>query len=135
MPKYSEKSLRELNSADSDLQIIFHEVIKIIDCTILEGHRDQTRQELAYQSGRSKVRWPKGNHNQVPSKAVDVAPWPIDWSDKTKTLARFYFLAGVVKGIAHQHGITIRYGGDWDSDNQFDDQTFDDLVHYEIVRD
>ncbi len=30
---------------------------------------------------------------------------------------RFYFFAGIVKGIAWELGIGVRWGGDWDSDN------------------
>jgi peptidoglycan L-alanyl-D-glutamate endopeptidase CwlK len=28
----------------------------------------------------------------------------------------------------------IRWGGDWDSDDIFDDQNFDDLPHFELVK-
>ena len=57
-----------------------------------------------------------------------LAPYPIDWNDKE----RFYFFAGYVKGIASQMGIELRWGGDWDSDNQLHDQTFMDLPHFEL---
>jgi hypothetical protein len=29
-------------------------------------------------------------------------------------------------------GIGLRWGGDWDSDKDFSDQNFDDLVHWEL---
>jgi peptidoglycan L-alanyl-D-glutamate endopeptidase CwlK len=59
-----------------------------------------------------------------------VAPYPIDWND-TK---RFYHFAGFVLGVAKSSkiAIPIRWGGDWDSDNDLNDQTFMDLVHWEL---
>lgn len=70
-------------------------------------------------------------HNKTPSLAVDVAPWPIDWNDKN----RFYHFAGRVQGIAQMFNIKIRWGGDWDSDNDLKDQNFYDLPHFELVTD
>jgi len=74
----------------------------------------------AYNSGRSKVKWPDGKHNRSPSMAVDAAPYPIDWQDRE----RFYYFAGYVMGVAdmlHAEGLIthrLRYGGDWDRDAQ-----------------
>jgi peptidoglycan L-alanyl-D-glutamate endopeptidase CwlK len=67
-------------------------------------------------------------HNSKPSLAVDIAPYPIDWADDE----RFYFLAGIIKAASHQVGVKVRWGGDWDSDDDFHDQTFMDLGHFEI---
>ena len=67
-------------------------------------------------------------HNQEPSLAVDVAPWPIDWNDSH----RFYHFAGFVLGIAAALNIRLRWGGDWDSDFDLRDQTFFDLPHFEL---
>jgi len=30
-------------------------------------------------------------------------------------------------------GVTLRWGGDWDRDTEVQDNSFDDLVHFEIV--
>ena len=60
--------------------------------------------------------------------ALDVCPYPIDWNDKD----RFYNFAGLVKGIAISMDIKIRWGGDWDGDNDLKDQTFFDLPHFEL---
>ena len=35
---------------------------------------------------------------------------------------------------AAKQGIEIRTGMDWDGDGDYRDQTFDDLVHVEVVR-
>jgi len=64
-----------------------------------------------------------------PARAVDVVPYPIDWDDREG----FYAFGGFVKGVASQKGIKIRWGGDWDSDNDLHDQNFIDLPHFELA--
>ena len=128
MATFSKRSRDRLETCDIRLQRIMDEVIEIIDCEILEGHRGKELQDLYFSQGKSKLQFPESKHNQNPSIAIDIAPYPIDWNDKS----RFYFLAGVVKGVAYNQGIKIRWGGDWDSDNDFKDQTFFDLPHFEI---
>ena len=66
--------------------------------------------------------------------AVDVVPYfkskpNIRWNDKNK----FYEFAGFVQGIASQLDIDIRWGGNWDSDDELNDQTFFDLPHFELT--
>ena len=128
MPRFSTRSKSRLNTCDEKLVKLFEEVVKGFDCTIIEGHRGQKKQDEAYNKGNSKVKFPNGKHNKSPSLAVDVAPYPIDWRDRD----RFEFFAGYVLGIASQMGIKIRWGGDWDMDTKTKDNKFDDLVHFEI---
>ena len=128
MPRFSTRSKSRLNTCDEKLVELFKEVVKGFDCTIIEGHRGQKKQDEAYNKGNSKVKFPNGKHNKSPSLAVDVAPYPIDWRDRD----RFHYFAGYVLGIASQMGIKIRWGGDWDMDTQTKDNSFDDLVHFEI---
>jgi peptidoglycan L-alanyl-D-glutamate endopeptidase CwlK len=87
-------------------------------------------QNRAFQDGHSTKPWPESRHNSEPSDAVDAVPYPVDWSDRR----RFYHFAGFVKGMAVSMGIRIRWSGDWDSDTRLDDQTFDDLPHFELMR-
>ena len=129
MPEYSKKSQQKLSTCHSDLQALFREVIKYVDCTILEGHRDEARQNRLYNLGKSRVMYPDSSHNELPSMAVDVVPYPIDWND----LARFYYFGGIVTGIAFKLGIPLRWGGDWDKDMQVKDQNFNDLPHFELL--
>lgn len=129
MPRFGEKSKAQLASAHPELQRLFNAVIEFYDCTILEGHRGEARQNQLYEDGKTTLRWPHSKHNVLPSRAVDVAPYPIDWGDRE----RFYFLAGVVKAYANALGIKVRWGGDWDSDDDLHDQRFDDLPHWELV--
>jgi hypothetical protein len=39
----------------------------------------------------------------------------------------------MLRGIAHEMGVKIRWGGDWDSDGEIKDNSFDDLVHVELI--
>ena len=129
MPEFSEQSRGKLVTCDASLQLLFNEVVKKYDCSVITGYRGKAEQEEAFKNGKSQVHFPNGKHNKIPSVAIDVSPYPIDWSD-TK---RFYHFAGYVKGVANSLGISIRWGGDWNSDNNFSDNAFNDLVHFEIV--
>ena len=132
MPKFSSASMERLESCHEDLQDLFLEVVQEFDCTILCGRRGKKAQNDAYREGRSTKKWPGSKHNTEdyePSDAVDVAPYPINWENRK----RFYYFAGYVQGVADRMGIKIRWGGDWDSDTDLDDQTFFDLPHFERV--
>ena len=128
MPSFSERSKDRLSTCEPKLQELFNAVVGQFDCTILEGHRGQERQDRLYDERRSQLRYPNGRHNKLPSQAVDVAPYPVDWQN----IRRFYLFAGYVLGIAEGMGISIRWGGDWDMDTEITDQTFNDLVHFEV---
>lgn len=65
----------------------------------------------------------------MPSNAVDIAPYPIDWNDRE----RFTYLAGHVKMAAHMLGIKVTWGGDWNNNNEVKDNNFDDLPHFELT--
>jgi peptidoglycan L-alanyl-D-glutamate endopeptidase CwlK len=129
MPKFSEKSQSNLSSCDDDLQKLFNLVVQGFDCTIIEGHRGEESQNEKFRTGKSKVKYPRGKHNVLPSKAVDVAPYPIDWNDRE----RFTYFAGYVKAKAEDMGFRVRWGGDWNSDWEVKDNGFDDLVHFELL--
>lgn len=129
MKEFGKASKERLGTCHSDLQRLFAEVQKRYDCTIVCGYRGEEDQEEAYRTGKSKVRFPNSKHNQSPSLAVDVVPFPIDWKDRT----RFYHFAGFVLGVAAGMGIKIRWGGDWDGDFVLNDQKFFDLPHFELV--
>lgn len=127
MFRFSEQSRRHLDTCSENLQRVFERVIAGYDCTIICGHRGKEAQNEAFRTGASKKQWPESNHNDLPSRAVDVAPYPIDW----KNSKRFYHFAGYVQAVAEEMGVRLRWGGDWDSDRDLDDQTFMDLVHFE----
>lgn len=129
MPHFSEESLANLSTCHPLLQQVFHEVIRNFDCSVLEGHRDKARQNQMEEEGKSQVRWPEGKHNTVPSLAVDVCPYPVVWDDRERQT----LFAGYVLATAKAMAINLRWGGDWDRDTEVRDNSFDDLVHFEIV--
>ena len=128
MPRFGRKSKERLATCEEDLQVLFKEVIKYVDCSILEGHRGKDRQNALYKEGKTKVLYPRGRHNADPSRAVDVVPYPVDWEDRE----RMTLFAGFVLGIASQMGLNIRWGGDWDQDFEVQDNKFDDFPHFEL---
>jgi len=134
MPKFSNRSKERLETCDERLQKVFNEVIKHFDCTILEGHRSNERQEELYRQGKSKIK-KGGKHNSLPSKAVDVAPFVkgkgIPWDDSKY----FYYFGGYVLGVAQSMGIKLRHGYDWNMNFNLDDQSFFDGPHFELTED
>lgn len=136
MASFGTVSTQRLATCEPDLQYIFREVVKHFDCSVLCGHRDEAAQTKAFNNRASKVQYPDSRHNSYPSMAVDVAPYPIDWND----LERFRHFGFYVKGVAAvllergEIDHSIRWGGDWDSDHDTKDQTFNDLVHFELKR-
>lgn len=129
MPAFSKRSRENLSQCHPDLQRLFNDVIQHFDCSVICGHRGMEEQEEAFRTGKSKAHFGESKHNHMPSMAVDVVPYPLDWDDRE----RFGLLAGFVKGRAISLGINIRWGGDWDQDNQMRDETFLDMPHYELI--
>lgn len=129
MPKFGKRSKRNLAQCENQLQDLFNEVIKHFDCSVICGHREQKEQDEAFYSERSKVEFPNSKHNTLPSLAVDVLPYPIDFKDTD----RMYMFVGFVRGIAASMNISIKSGADWDSDTEVNDQIFHDLPHFELI--
>lgn len=132
MPTFGPASRAQLSTCDERLQRVLNEAIKYVDFSVVEGHRGQAAQDAAYAKGLSKLKWPHGNHNADPSRAADIAPFPIDWRDKTTSIARFAFVSGVVQVCAKQLGIKVRFGWDWNRDLDPRDETFLDWPHVEL---
>ena len=130
MARFGRRSKERLATCEKDLQMVFNEVIKHVDCSVLEGHRSGERQDKLYDEGKTKVRYPNGRHNSSPSRAVDVTPYPVNWKDRERQT----LFAGFVLGIANQMGINIRWGGDWDQDFEVQDNKFDDFPHFELKK-
>ena len=128
MAKFGKTSRERLSTCHEDLQKVLNEVIKYVDCSVLEGHRSAERQDKLYEEGKTKVKYPNGRHNQNPSNAVDVVPYPVDWNDRE----RFHLFAGFVLGIARSMDINLRWGGDWNQNFEVDDNKFDDFPHFEL---
>tara|TARA_R100001594_G_scaffold136728_1_gene179251 strand:+ start:44 stop:421 length:378 start_codon:yes stop_codon:yes gene_type:complete len=124
MPRFGKRSKERLKGVDTKLVNVLNELIKIMDVTIIEGLRSEERQEKLLKEGKTKTKFSK----HIQGKAVDLAPYPIDWDDRD----RFHYMGGMIRGIAKQLNVNVRWGGDWDSDGETKDNSFDDLVHVEI---
>ena len=125
MPRFGKRSKERLKGVDERLVNVANELVKIMDCTVLEGLRTKERQSKLIAEGKSKTKYSK----HIEGKAIDIAPYPIDWEDRE----RFHYMGGMARGIGHALGVTVRWGGDWDSDGEVKDNNFDDLVHFEII--
>lgn len=145
MAKFGKVSQSRLDTCHPDLQKILNLVINYYDFSVLEGARTTEKQMEYFAAGKSKLDGiTKKSKHQVEdgglSMAVDIAPYPIDFGDGLKSRARFYELAGYMN-MASQMLIAsgqithdLRWGGDWDRDKDFSDQSFDDLPHFELIK-
>lgn len=125
--KFSKESLDKLKGIDSRLQVLAHRVLETHDCKVIYGLRTLDEQKQLLKEGLTRTL----NSKHIEGRAIDLAPYPVDWQD-TK---RFYYFAGIVMATASDMEIGIRWGGDWDSDNDLNDQTFMDLIHFELKND
>lgn len=127
MPAFGTRSKERLRGVDTRLRNVLNEVVKFYDITILEGMRTEDRQRELVAKGASQTM--KSKH--IDGKAVDIAPYPVpDWKNKDQ----FVYMAGRVMQEADNQKIPVRWGGNWDRDNEVvTDQKFDDLVHFEIT--
>lgn len=131
MPVFGATSKRRLAELHPDLQRVLLGAIQVMDFSIVCGYRGKDDQEKAVREKKSTKHFPDSKHNTVPSSAADLCPYRngLRWEDREA----FYLLGGVLKAVAHQMGIRIRLGLDWDGDNDVHDQTFHDLPHVELA--
>lgn len=128
MAKFSSESEDKLSKCDSRIVEVMRTVIQFIDFTIICGHRNQRDQDIAYNLGNSKVKYPESKHNTMPSKAIDVAPYPLNWGDTES----FIYLAGYIMMTAELLDIKLKWGGDWNRNDRTIDEKFRDIGHFEI---
>ena len=126
MPKFSNRSMTNLNSCHLVLRRVMSLAIEKADFTVLCGHRGQEEQDAAFEAGNSELKCARSKHNYDRSNAVYIAPYPIDWHDE----ARFHSVAAEVKRAwgamtdGAKMGYDLSWGGDWVS--------FRDLPHWEL---
>jgi len=121
MPHFGRTSVERINTVHKDLQTVLYAAIEDFDFSVICGRRGEDEQNEAFAAGRSKLQWPESKHNKVPSMAVDITPYPLDWSD----IDRFKDMATIVLEKASQLGVPLRWGGNW--------TTFRDYPHFELV--
>jgi peptidoglycan L-alanyl-D-glutamate endopeptidase CwlK len=93
------------------------------------GHRSKAEQDKAFADGFSKVQFPNSKHNSLPSMAVDVAPFPINWKDAEgwEKLGEIVWKCWQKLPISERAGYRLVWGGHW--------KKFKDSPHFEIVKD
>jgi|TARA_R100000049_G_C1946258_1_gene91524 hypothetical protein len=130
MSFYSSRSRNRLYTCHPVLQIIMEKAIQSMDLTILCGIRSESEQKEAVRLGHSYADFPDSAHNVISegdsSRAVDAAPFPIDWNNKL----RFYEMGALVLGIASEMGFKLRWGGHFKKRNG---ELFFDGVHFELI--
>ena len=149
MANFGERSKKVLETVHPDLRAIHNYVIQFFDHSVYEGLRTDEKQLEYFLEGKSKLNpriktsRKKAKHLKQEdgfSHATDSAPYPISFERKEKARARFYMYAGYMfmacEILYTQRRIThkLRWGGDWDSDKDFKDQSFDDLPHMELYK-
>jgi peptidoglycan L-alanyl-D-glutamate endopeptidase CwlK len=118
--KFGKSSAARLRQCHKDLISLCEAVLQDMDISVICGYRGEAEQNAAFAAGNSKLKYPKSKHNKIPSMAVDVVPYPVDWSD-TK---RFLEMCKLFEQHAEKLGIEIRLGRDF---------SFVDLPHFELM--
>lgn len=129
--EFGHKSREVFGTLDPRLQRVVKELLRYVDVSLLQGHRDKATQNHYFDAGVTKVRWPKSKHNALPSLAVDLQPYPLPKTDNDLRAALGY-IAGLAMRIADEEGVRLRWGGDWNMNGDVTDNGFDDLFHLEI---
>ncbi len=142
---FTAAELAALESCHPHLQLVLRDAREIVDYQLIQGHRNEADQNRAFREGKTKLMWPHGNHNSMPSLAADVAPRnfdvaalragaSIDWSD----LAAFGRLMGIMEACAWRRELQLRFGLDWDQDwrsvGPDPDESFLDAPHMELAK-
>ena len=147
MPKYGQTSNSRLDSVRSKgIKAVFRQVVRYFDNTIPKygGTRTIDEQVMLFNRGSSKTL----ESRHLDGMAVDAIPYPVRWPRElqpdengmvhvetakayAKDLGRFYYFGGYVLGTADCMGVHLDWGGDWDSDRDVHDQSFDDLLHFQ----
>jgi hypothetical protein len=144
MPSFSNRSHDRLYTCEKPLIRVMECVVKDFDIMVIEGHRTEATHQGYINSGATRVPYSKTKHRHNPSRAVDIAPWitelnrMADWNDRNE-MRYFYIMGGFVQGRALEVlGYKLRWGANWDGDSIYgvgaksDDQTFNDIVHFEL---
>lgn len=125
--KLGARSIERLNTINPDLRRVVMMAFETMpfDITVIEGIRTKERQAELFAKGASKTM----NSKHLTGRAVDLAPYPIDWNDKQ----RFVVMASHVLAAAKELGVKVRWGGDWNQNGDWQDERFFDGPHFELM--
>lgn len=136
--RLGQQSRARLKGVHPDLVKVVERAIQITaqDFMVLEGVRTPARQKELYAQGRTKpgpkVTWTLTSNHFVNKAtgfghAVDLVPFPIDWSHaKLDVVSKAMFAA------AKELGVALRWGADWDRDGKPREKGETDSPHFEI---
>ena len=141
MFKFGQRSNERLEGVDGRLIFLLSDALAVspIDFGIPANGGKRTTEEQYYlfceNLSKCDGREIKSNHQvkegALYSRAADVyailngkASWDRDL---------YFMFAGIVLGLAKKRGLKIRWGGDWNGDFNFKDQSFNDLCHFELL--
>ena len=102
MPYFSRSSILKLQKADKRLQRICGILIQDFDIVVIETTRTMERQRQLLKEGKTMTL--NSKHLSYPSRAIDIAPYPIDWNDED----RFVEMGHRFLKIANDLGIKVR---------------------------
>jgi peptidoglycan L-alanyl-D-glutamate endopeptidase CwlK len=137
--KLGPASRKKLEGLHPNLVAVVNRAIEVTtqDFTVLCGVRTLEEQKELYAQGRTKpgdiVTWTL-NSRHLPAadglgRAVDLAPYPIDW----KTLSKFDAISAAMMQASNELGIPIRWGADWDQDGIARERGETDSPHFELA--
>tara|TARA_R110000824_G_scaffold360000_2_gene547676 strand:- start:1368 stop:1781 length:414 start_codon:yes stop_codon:yes gene_type:complete len=130
---FSSRSLSKLNSCHSDLIVLMTAALADPECpsdmSVLEGFRDEDRQNQMVEEGKSQLSWPNSRHNSFPSMAVDVAPYVggISWDWQY-----YYPLAAHIKDVWQRLLMDDKVSGQYDLEWGGDWASFKDGPHWQL---
>lgn len=158
MSKYNfgNVSKQRLSTCHIDIQKVLNLALSrsCVDFGVSEGYRPIEKQQEYYAIGRTvDINKPtitnidginkKGNHNYLPSRAVDIYIYHPDPEIRKKIAfdpVHLGYIAGLIESCSKElleKGETtheIRWGNNWDRDGVIAyDQNLDDAPHFEII--
>ena len=136
--KLSKRSFDRLIGVNEKMVSVVKRAIEIseVDFMVVEGIRTLKRQEELYAQGRTKpgkiVTWTmKSKH--IEGFAVDIAPVNPDGSINWNDIKRFDKMADAMFRAAKELNIKIRWGANWDQDENIREKGETDSPHFELV--
>jgi peptidoglycan LD-endopeptidase CwlK len=138
--RLSSRSRSNLEGIHPKLVSVVERAIEITkqDFMVISGVRTLAEQAELYARGRTKpgrkVTWTMKSKHMVNEAtgyghAVDVCPYPVDWDDTKK----FDAIAIAMMKAAKEQGTVLRWGADWDMDENLRERGEYDSPHFELV--
>lgn len=145
---WDDRSCGVLNELRQDLRTVIEGAAKVcpVEFQLVDGARTIDEQRKLFAAGKSKINPdsldPKElveqakhvvNKIEPKARAVDIVLRVSGKAALAYDRTHLAFVAGVIVSEGARRNIPIRWGGNWDRDGEvITDQTFQDLVHFEV---